>query len=59
MLGRDGRLYGFGARMNGQIDGINGGTRQEQCSFFEIELPNGVGKEGQKIVEIDAKNLKS
>ena len=36
VLGRDGRLYGFGARMNGQIDGVNNGTRQEQCSLVEI-----------------------
>jgi len=29
LLGEDGKLYGFGARMNGQIDGTNYDGRQE------------------------------
>ncbi len=29
LLGEDDRLYGFGARMNGQLDGTNYDGRQE------------------------------
>ena len=33
LLGEDGNLYGFGARWNGQIDGVSHSGRQEQCSM--------------------------
>ena len=41
LLGEDGRLYGFGARMNGQLDGKNYDGREEQCSLIEVKLPIG------------------
>ena len=59
ILGRDGKLYGFGARKNGQLDGVNDGPIKEQCAIREIELPNGVGGEGQRIVDIKASNVRS
>jgi len=39
LLAEDGRLYGFGARINGQLDGVNYEGREEQCSLIEIEFP--------------------
>ncbi len=60
ILDKNGDLYGFGARMNGQLDGVNKGSRQEQCSITPIKLPNGVGQSpDSRIVSIKANNLKS
>ena len=57
LLSEEGDLYGFGARMNGQIDGINYDGREEQCSILPISFPESVGK--AKIKSIDARSLKS
>ena len=43
LLGEDGRLYGFGARMHGQLDGEIMDGREEQCSIKEIKLPASIG----------------
>ena len=43
--------------MNGQLDGVNYGTRQEQCSIQELPFPDSMGN--KPIIDIDAKNLKS
>ena len=54
ILDEEGKLYGFGARMNGQIDGVNYDGRQEQCSIVEINLPGD-----PKIKSIEASSLRS
>ena len=56
LLSHDGRLYGFGARMNGQLDGTNYDGRQEQCSVVEVRPPIG---ETHKITRFKAQNLRS
>lgn len=56
LLADDGRLYGFGARLNGQMDGNNYDGREEQCSIQEIKMPFG---ETTKIKSFKAQNLKS
>lgn len=56
LLSHDGRLYGFGARMNGQLDGTNYDGRQEQCSLVEIKVPID---ETNKITRFKAQNLRS
>ena len=40
LLGEDGNLYGFGARLNGQFDGKSFSGREEQCSISMICLPD-------------------
>jgi alpha-tubulin suppressor-like RCC1 family protein len=57
LKGTDGKLYGFGARQNGQLDGTSYDGRQEQCSIVEIKLP--VDLESNPIVSFEAKNLRS
>ncbi|TNV78494.1 hypothetical protein FGO68_gene9950 [Halteria grandinella] len=54
LRGEDGQLYGFGARMNGQLDGTNHDGREEQCSIHQIKLPFT-----QKIKSFKAQNLRS
>ena len=39
LLGEDGELYGFGARVQGQMTGKPLEDRQEQCSIARIALP--------------------
>lgn len=56
ILSEDNRLYGFGARMNGQLDGKNYDGREEQCSIVEIKVPIG---ETQRISKVKASNLRS
>jgi alpha-tubulin suppressor-like RCC1 family protein len=34
LLAEDGRVYGFGNRMHGQMNGVGLDDRQEQCSVF-------------------------
>ncbi len=54
ILSEDGTLYGFGARMNGQMDGTSYDGRQEQCSIFKIPLPES----SSPIVSLKANNLR-
>eukprot|EP00350_Pseudokeronopsis_sp_OXSARD2_P003350 CAMPEP_0170565002 /NCGR_PEP_ID=MMETSP0211-20121228/76157_1 /TAXON_ID=311385 /ORGANISM="Pseudokeronopsis sp., Strain OXSARD2" /LENGTH=185 /DNA_ID=CAMNT_0010885221 /DNA_START=70 /DNA_END=625 /DNA_ORIENTATION=+ len=39
LMDEEGKLYGFGARLNGQMDGTNHTGREEQCSIMEIPVP--------------------
>lgn len=55
LLSEDNRLYGFGARMLGQLDGQHLSGREEQCSITQIELPNG----NPRVTSIKAQNVKS
>ena len=55
LLNEEGELFGFGARMNGQMDGTSFEGRQEQCSIFKIPLPESTSP----IVSIKANNLRS
>jgi hypothetical protein len=43
VLGEDDRLYGFGTRLNGQLDGTSYDGREEQCSIMEIKFPESMG----------------
>ena len=38
-LGESGKVYGWGSKQNGELDGIKHGSYREQCSAAEIELP--------------------
>ena len=58
LLGEDGNLYGFGARMNGQFDGVSHRGRQEQCSMVQIKLPDD-DTNRSPIVSFQASNLRS
>ena len=59
ILDKAGQLYGFGARMNGQIDGVSYEGREEQPSIVEIALPNGAGGPNSRITAIQARNVRS
>mmetsp|Transcript_6257 Transcript_6257/g.5621 ORF Transcript_6257/g.5621 Transcript_6257/m.5621 type:complete len:134 (+) Transcript_6257:582-983(+) len=56
LMDEEGKLYGFGARLNGQMDGTNHTGREEQCSIMEIPVPI---PQGRKIVKFKASNLRS
>ena len=56
LLSHDNRLYGFGARMNGQLDGKSYDGREEQCSIVELKLPIS---ETDKIKSFKAQTLRS
>ena len=58
LLGEDGNLYGFGARLNGQIDGLSHRGRQEQCSMAQIKLPDDDTNKSP-IVSFQASNIRS
>ena len=57
LMSEEGELFGFGARMNGQLDGLNYDGREEQCSIMQVPLPESIGN--KKIISFDAKNLRS
>ena len=57
VLSEDNELYGFGAKMHGQLDGKSGESAEEQCSLLPIKLPDSMGS--SKIVSIKASNLRS
>lgn len=40
ILGESGKLYAFGCKFNGQIDGFRGGIDEEQSSPLVVEIPS-------------------
>ena len=55
LLAADGNVYGFGARLNGQMDGKSMDGREEQCSIMQIPVPES----DSPIIGIKAQNLRS
>ena len=58
LKGKDGNLYGFGARKNGQMDGKNLEGREEQCAITQIRLPDD-STNSSPIKSFKAQNMRS
>ena len=54
ILSEEGKVYAFGSKSKGQIDGKIDDGREEQWGIMEIELPSN-----SKVVKVQASNIRS